>query len=375
MEKHLKQLSEWLQLNSQRIPKEVITKHFLLSFEKNDEFIEFFLLMGADPDANENQAMSSAVNSGDIDNIKLLRKYHASVNVNLLPAIESNNKQLVEYMLKEGSEVRDSYLSSAISAKNIDMINLLLKYNAKVNYVRMHEATVTSLEIVTLLLPYTQNKFPSNTFHDGDSYFGDFESLPSDVLKFVLDNLNKKDGVMSDIIASHPAHTNTYDDLSYRLQLALKRSIKQANITSMKFLVEYFEKNMMSFSFAYDNNTCSVLVANAKTVEDLNHILQFLKEHNVWKEVIRFSDYIPYLYAKCDLETLEILDITPTQECFKPAIEYHNKSFIEALLNLDIKPDAFDVALAFDECNNRRKVEKKYELSCEIVKMLVKAEP
>lgn len=376
MEKHSKQLIEWIQLNSERIPKEVINEHFLLSVQNNDELLEFYLLMGADPNSNKNQAMLSAVNSGDLDRIKLLQRYGGDVNVNLSEAIKANNIQLVRYMLESGAQIMGNYLYLTISAENIDMLKLFLRYGAEVDHVDMQKAAVMSLKIVKILLPYTKRKFPIDTFHDGDSAFGYFESLPSDVLKFVLDNLNKKNGVMSDIISD--ASKRIYDyprELNFRLKLALNHSIKQSNATSMKLLVEYFEKNNMSFSTAYDESTCSVLVQKSKSVEDLNHILLFLKEHHVWQEIIKFSDYLPNIYSKCNLQTLEILNITPSQECFEPAIKNRNKSFIEALLNLGIKPKSKDVDLAFNECNSYYRDDEKYKLCTEIVKLLVKAEP
>lgn len=377
MQKEKKQqICEWI-TNVERIPQEVINQHFLLSIENDDELMELYLLIGANPNVNNNQAMSSMAKIGNLNAIKLLHEYGGDVNIDLTEAIKENQLEVVKYMFEQGAEMRPSYLEDAILTQNCDMIQLQLDHNAKVTDVEMRKAVFRSVEIVKQLLPYTGEKFPAETFHNGDRVWGYIEDLPYEGFAFVLDILETRPDIMSYIIAREDRTYNrgsSKKELKFLIGNAFNRFIENANYEAIQFLVQFYQRNNMSFNRAWNNNICNELLKNSESLEELGNILNLLKKHGIWKEITKYSKFSNWdVYKDATIEKLKILDIPINRECFKPAIDRRNEELVKTLLDMGIQPIEEDINHAFKEYRSPGPYGRG-EVAYRIAKMLAKNE-
>lgn len=371
--KNKRQLYRFLN-NVEPIPKEVVNQHFLLSIEKDDEMLEMYLILGADVNIEKNKAMQYFVDCGNLEKIKRLRKYNPDLDVNLTEAIKAHNVEIVDYMLEAGSRVNPSYLNTAISVKDEEMIKLLLKYNAKVTDGVMRKAFYTSVEIVKMLLPYTGGKLPEQTFYNGDSIWGDVEFLPAESLVYLMDELDKESNILSEIFNNKYHSLITVD---YYLGGALLFNIGSASYEDIKLVVEKFEeqhKNLDEISTSYADKIRENLLKNVKNIEELNKIFLYLKEKGILTKVgiEDLTFYGASTYRICTLETLKILGLEPTRDHFIPAIRKYNSGFIAELLAIGIRPERKDIDEAVNYYERSGRAGGNEEKSYEILKMLMK---
>lgn len=352
--------------NFGRINQEAIEKHFLLSVTDNDGLMELYLILGVDPNANNKEAMQKLVNAGNLERIKLLRKYGGDINVDLENPINALDITVVSYMLSAGGEVKDKYLMRAIQTKNIEMTRLILKYNRTVTDHEMQLAIFVSVDMIKLLLPYTDNKFPEETFHDGDSHWGYIPDLPNNVLKYILYVRENE----PDKFAEIDKETNSREFIFY-LEESLKRSIEAANYPRIKLIANYFGDELQKITFVDPVCLCHDLVNSVKSAEKLNEILYFFKERGILQKVIPIEECIKYICEKGSIETLKIFDINPNYEHFEHAIVERNKELVEELIKAGIKPSKEDEEKAFEERTKGYQV--KPEEGYEILRMIIRA--
>lgn len=332
--------------NLERLNQEAIKKHFLISACADDGLMEMFLILGADPDANNKQAMQKFVNEGNLERIKLLRKYGADINVNLDAPIKANNLAVVKYMLEEGAEVK--YCLAETKQESIEMTELILKHNRCVTDSDMEVAIFISVDMIKLLLPYVKNRFPERTFHEGMYYWGKIHLLPTDVLEYILYVQQNEPDKLEEIMEQEDL-----EQFIYQVSYALKLSITEADYSRIKLIINYLENK--EWFIGCESSMVSDLGENAKCSGKLNEILYFLKEKGVLQKVLpkkkfsgfHFENFLEPLYRNSSIETLEILGIELNKECFKPAILYGNKELVGALIERGIKPSEEDEKEAF----------------------------
>lgn len=362
-------------LNNMELTKEeVVNQHFLLSIEKDDELLELYLILGADVNIENNKAMKHFVDIGNLEKIKMLQKYNADLNVDLTKAIKAHNVELVDYLLDAGSPIAPSYLNTAISVEDKKIIQSLLEHGDEVSYLNMKKAFYTSIEIVKMLLPYTDGKLPERTFDNGDCIWGNVEGLPAESLVYLMDVLDKESHILSNILDSKCLTVKVLDRC---LGGAVLFNIGSASYEDIKLVIEKYEeknKNFDKVSTIYANLIQENLLKNVKNIEELNKILLYLKEKGLLSAVgikdLKF--YWSSTYRICTLETVKILDLPLTRELFIPAIRKYNSEFIAELLAIGIKPEREDIEEAVREYNNSGRAGGNKEKSYEILQMLIK---
>lgn len=108
--------------------QEVLNAHFKLSIKLNDPLFEFFLKMGADPDAHHCYAIRAKSEIGDLDSIKLLCKYGADPEPGLDIAIRNGHYSVVKFFLEDmGLKPHKWNLRDAIKKNDYSMGRLILR--------------------------------------------------------------------------------------------------------------------------------------------------------------------------------------------------------------------------------------------------------
>ncbi|MCI8291799.1 MAG: hypothetical protein HFJ25_06125 [Clostridia bacterium] len=347
-------------LDLEQVNQKALNEHLLLSTELNNGLLELYLMLGADPNTNNNEAMKTSVKKGNLNNIKLLHKYGADIEVDLMESIQQNELELVEYFFKSGAKVKESYLNIAIRKYNYDMVKLILKYGKTVSKSHMQTAVCYSMDMVNLLFPYTGNMFPEGTFDDGESEYGYITVIPADVLKYVLEH------VICNLRYSN--HIISY---------ALGNCIRQGCYERVEILVNYSKKygllSKLKDTRGRDLSFFETIV-NVKNTQEFNKIIAIMKENGI------LSNYLPlnaaterYIYEIGTIETLQIYGVNIRKECFRPAIKSVNEDLIQSLLKMNLVPGKEDEELAYHVLKEYSAWPDKEEKAYNIFKMIVKA--
>lgn len=114
-----------------KVPNDCINKGFFDSIAYLDTtttMTEIYLILGADPNQNDNCAMDIAAEFGNLTAIKLLHKYGGDINIDLSLAIKAGHTEVIKYMIKNGVEINLQYLKLAIECEEWEIAKLLLNY-------------------------------------------------------------------------------------------------------------------------------------------------------------------------------------------------------------------------------------------------------
>lgn len=109
------------------ISKDSANGYFVAAIQNGEELYKLFLALGADPNINDKEAMKRAVANNDLKNVKCLKEYGASLEVDLTQAIENGYIDLVSYMLNNGAECKKNYITVAILSGDEDMVRTILQ--------------------------------------------------------------------------------------------------------------------------------------------------------------------------------------------------------------------------------------------------------
>jgi ankyrin repeat protein len=81
-------------------------------------------------------ALEASIDIGNIEIIELLMKYNADINILLRLSIEKNNYEILELLLQKGANPNHfNSLAFACENQNLKMVKLLMEYKADTNYV------------------------------------------------------------------------------------------------------------------------------------------------------------------------------------------------------------------------------------------------
>ena len=343
-----------------RMNQEALDKHLLLSVELGDGLMEQYLAMGANPNVNDNQAMKQVVARGDLEGVKLLKKYGGDINVDIREPIKTGNLQMVEYFLKEGvgvdeevetaespylvfgkvrrinwegkhddleEEEKPDYLAIAIKSKNVDMVKLILEYSTcKWNHVS--EAIYSSTEILELILQYKKHVKGWKLCED---------DISSDILEYLLLRIREEPKIVCN---------SAYDiKRIIRSQLIVGISKADYNIVRLISKQEEFEEIRCTINNkgldCKEEGKCLEIVENAKSAEEFNRVLCLLNEIGILNSVFSLKDMRirSRIFRIATAETLKIYGTGKVDNSsFDEAIELENLEIAKELINMGMKP-------------------------------------
>lgn len=279
MEIHVVQGGARQAISCGNITKKMACRHFELSSREDDGLMEVYLVLGADPNANNNEAMKAAVASGNLDRVKMLYKYKASLNVELSEAIRKGYIDVARFMFEKGAKLEQGYLQCAIESKSCEMVDLIMKQgDVEVTETDVYRAIETSALVAKKLLSYKGGGF---------------------------------------------------------LWKRLKKEVEQADFNTVKLLMDFLRDNK-----EIERQTLNVdyeqIVNNAQNTRALNDILRLIMNCGFVHPSAREETF----YKKASMETLELLgflDRESSEKVLQNTLKVGNKELaIQVLSQLDV---------------------------------------
>lgn len=352
-------LYQWAEKNQGRLPIERLNQKFLYSMRKEEMvFAELYLLLGADPNANENQAMKLEVERCNLENIKILYQYGGSLSyLCLTNLVESNCIHIMSFMLENGARMKKKYLKVAVKAKLPEMVKLLLNYYKEaIDTELIQLAMETSLEMVDIFLPRVGGIFPEDTLRNENSFWGCFANMPCETLSMILIKIEKEDKVVSEILKEGHWDRKSIKEgkwpkeFIFRLKCALQAATRKADYNKICFLLEYLKgKGVKEFSKVFTINEWKGLLSAENPIKEVNAILDFFEGHDIQPNEEQRANVKKTVCKRGSARTLEFFGFEIDEDLLAFAITGKNQSLIEDLLSMEIiKPSREHIEMAMN---------------------------